>query len=149
MSMIYNYFGFLIFISLLQILNCSEWKYICDQKHLQCIVAGDTADNNVYHQIPHGRANAKWIFISTGEWNSFYICDQKHYKCIVAGDNADNNIYHQNPNGRSNAKWYKSGANICDYKHHKCLVAGDNADNHVYHQYPNQRENAQWFIFDA
>ena len=77
-------------------------------KHGKCIVAGNIYDNNIYHQDPDNRLNAKWKLVPfTDEVGSttFHLIDKKHNKAIVAGDNADNDVYHQDPNGRPNARW--------------------------------------------
>lgn len=163
---------------------------IVDLLHQRCVVAGDAADGNIYHQSSEGRANARWILervLTNGnpaihveggkQYPVFYIRDRKHNKYIVAGDTADNNVYHQPHNGRLNAQWTLEPVtgpdgtpyvweithpydmyhpdiptdvypvyHIKDMKHRLCLVAGDHADNHVYHQPENGRLNAKWGI---
>ena len=41
----------------------SETFYLIDQKRKKAIVAGDNADNNLYHQPHNSRANARWALI--------------------------------------------------------------------------------------
>ena len=127
----------------------SDYSFITvkDQLHNYLLVAGVSADNNVYHQKPDSRDVAQWQFVPTSD-GYYHIVDRRHGLALVAGNIADNNVYHQQPNG-PNAKWrlVPMGDNtfqIFDAKHNKALVAGDRQDNRVYHQNPGNRSNGIW-----
>jgi hypothetical protein len=132
--------------------------YIIDARHGLGIAAGDRADNNLYHQDPAGRQNARWVLESAGDGDYYHIKDAQHGLCIVAGDSYDGYLYHQPANARLNAQWrvveIKGAAGLVtaqlfDRKHGKAIVAGDTPDNHVYHQDPGDRPNARWQLIPA
>lgn len=78
--------------------------YELESSDLGSIVAGDVADNNIYHQVSRGRPNAYWRFIPAGDC-TYIIQDVKHNLALVAGEVFDGNVYHQQPGGRLVARW--------------------------------------------
>ena len=133
---------------------------LVDSKHNLALVAGDVADNNVYHQPPAGRTNAVWTLepVHPDKPDVFRVRDAKHGKYLVAGDTYDQHVYHQDHEDRPNAEWKlvrvqdpqgRELYQLFDLKHAKALVAGDIADTHVYHQDPQGRANALWQLLLA
>jgi len=123
--------------------------YINDAKHRKALVAGNVANNHVYHQSANGRQNAQWQFIPAGNC-TYYIVDRKHGRVVLGGDGYNGQLYHQPHRNRTNARWtisrYRGGYLLTDVKHRRSLIAGNNYDGRVYHQSHQNRTNAIWYI---
>jgi len=143
-------FLFVVF-GCVQLVGAQEYAFLKiedSQEKPKAIVAGDSADNNLYHQDLNSRDNGKWQFVPAGD-GYYYIIDVRHGLGIVAGNSYDGHIYHQAPNNRDNAKWklVEKGDNkfqLIDKKWGKAIVGGNNYDGHLYHQDPGLRTNAIW-----
>lgn len=129
----------------------SRRYYVYDAKHRWYLVAADSYDQHVYHEVTNDRPNAVWT-LQAVEGGGFLLRDEKHGKCLVAGDVYDGRVYHQDPAGRPNAVWDKHRADddsffLIDQKHGKALVTGDVPDGTVSHADPGERPNARWVLF--
>jgi hypothetical protein len=113
----------------------------------RCIVAGDTYNGQVYHQVPNGRTNAIWVMLPQAS-GGFHIMDMNHKKCLVAGDSYDGHVYHDDPKDRPNALWdmltTEAGISFRDRKHGKFISRGDNEDGNIYHQDDSGRHPISW-----
>lgn len=86
--------------------------YIFDSDSNLAMLAGDEADNDIYHQLHESRLNAQWELVPVESVDNpsitdkFYIIDKKHGKALLAGDENDGKVFHQPHNNRANAQWY-------------------------------------------
>jgi len=140
------------------------YYYIFDRMHNKAIIAGDVANNQVYHQNPSGRLNAQWRITPSSLPGKYIITDRKHGKSLVAGSNYDGRVYHQPSNNSPAAYWSievkqplintqgpptfnpQLSYVITDGKHGISLVAGlqSGGDNVVHHKREINQQNSKW-----
>lgn len=121
-----------------------------DNKFGVAMVAGDVANNHIYHQARQGRANGLWR-LSPDEDCTFILRDVKHGLALVGGDVPDGNVYHQQPGFRLVARWriFRAPTEnqyiLRNARHNLSPVPGQVPDGNIYyHEYAG----VNWIFID-